>query len=294
MGTGLTGLLWLPMAVCVGCMGAAHAAGAKPEQLEKALELKRKQTAATQAAQDAKRKAVGNWWRCLGRSISTIQKYGPGGYSTTDAAHDALRDAFAWDAAQNRMVFHAEGARPSFCSGAVYAAMLYALAQWDSANEPRKISPAAWQALLPRRVADGEGAWGQANANGPGLAVLVHRLGAGVSFTDASLARPGDFMKIWWNDKVGASERGHLVILVKDMGDSVRVWSSNQATADSPGGFGFRTFSKSSIKRVLYTRITNPAAFNNAPKAGTDEWLMSLLKQDVGWEECLRRAGARK
>ncbi len=188
-----------------------------------------------------------------------------------------------------RLSFNPSGARPSFCSGAVYAAVLSALIRWDAAQPRRCISPEAWQALAPGRVPDGVGAWGYANANGPGFALLVHRLGAGVSFTDWAKARPSDIVKIWWNDALGGEERGHLAILVKDEGESVRIWSSNQPTGGAADGFGFKTYPKSAIRRVLFTRITAPAAFNRAPALGEDAWLRSLMKSCTTWEECARR-----
>ncbi len=234
-----------------------------------------------------------SWTRCLGDAITGINQQGAGAYSTEDAAHEALELAFSWNERLKRPVFNQAGARPSFCSGAVYAALLSALIRWDAAQPRRVISAEAWQALLPHHVRDGVGPWGCANANGPGFAVLVHRLGAGVNFTDWKLARPGDVMKIWWNDFIGADERGHLVILVRDKGDTVQFWSSNKPREGQAGGFGFRTVPKSVIRRVLFTRITNPAAFNKAPSLGEDSWLMGLMQQNVSWEDCARRCGIR-
>ncbi len=263
---------------------AATASGASP--------LRLRQTEAGRQQQEVQQAAV--WRKALQAAITEIHRHGSGGYSTADAAHEALYRSFNWHERTGRLVFTPAGARPSFCSGAVYAATLSALARWDAAQPRRRISAEAWQALAPQRVPDGVGAWGWANANGPGFAMLVHKLGAGVSFTDWAQARPSDVMKIWWNDAIGADERGHLVILVRDEGDSVRVWSSNQPTEGAAGGFGFRTYPKSAIRRVLFTRITTPAAFNRAPSIGEDEWLMQLMKRNVSWEECARRCGLRR
>ena len=271
--------------MCVGAvslLGAAVGWCATPQQLKRVRGLKTRQSAAAVAQQQV----YAEWWHALQAAIVEIHKGGAGGYSTQDAAHDALSAAFVWNERLRLPVFNARGARPSFCSGAVYAAVLSGLIRWDARHRQRCISEEAWQALLPTRVADGVGAWGCANANGPGFAVLVHRLGAGVSFTDWRRARPADVMKIWWTDKIGRSERGHLVILVRDEGDSVRVWGSHMARDGAAGGYGFRTIPKSDIARVLFTRITNPAAFNNAPKIGEDAWLGELLQRDVSWEEC--------
>lgn len=231
------------------------------------------------------------WWKAVQSSILDIQKAGAGSYGTSDAAKQALVDSFHWDERLARPRFMPEKARPSFCSGAVYMAVLSGLLKWEEANRKRSISGAAWQALLPRMVADGIGPWGYANANGPGFAMLVHRLGAGVNFTDWSKARPSDVMKIWWNDSIGASERGHLVILVQDEGETIRYWSSNTPKDGQPGGYGIRRVPKSSIKRVLFTRITKPDAFNNAPRLKDDPWLTELMNRNVTWEDCAPRCG---
>lgn len=233
------------------------------------------------------------WWKALQASVTDLQKLGAGSYSTSDAAKEALTQAFGWNELYKRPLFMPEKARPSFCSGAVYMAVLSGLLKWEEGNKRRRISPDAWKALLPRNVADGISPWGYANANGPGFAMLVHRLGAGVNFTDWEKARPSDIMKIWWNDAIGGAERGHLVILVKDEGDSVRVWSSHMAQDGKPGGYGLRTYRKSTIKRVLFTRITNPAAFNNAPRLKDDPWLTGLMKNSTTWEECAPRCGVK-
>lgn len=231
------------------------------------------------------------WWKALQAAILDIQKYGTGDYSTSDRAKEALVSSFHWDERRKRPHFEAREARPSFCSSAVYVAVLSGLLKWEEANGRRAISPEAWQALLPQLVKDGIGPWGYANANGPGFAMLVHRLGAGVNFTEWEKAKPSDIMKIWWNDAIGATERGHLVILVQDKGDSVRVWSSNQARDGQAGGYGLRDIPKSAIRRVLFTRITNPAAFNNAPRLKDDPWLTELMTRTVRWEDCAPRCG---
>lgn len=231
------------------------------------------------------------WWKALQAAILDIQKHGAGDYSTSDRAKQALVSSFHWDERLKRPRFEAQEARPSFCSSAVYVAVLSALLKWEEANHRRALSPDAWQALLPQLVKDGIGPWGYANANGPGFAMLVHRLGAGVNFTEWEKAKPSDIMKIWWNDAIGAQERGHLVILVQDKGDTVRVWSSNQARDGQPAGYGLRDIPKSAIRRVLFTRITNPAAFNNAPRLKDDPWLTELMTRNVTWADCAPRCG---
>ena len=236
---------------------------------------------------------VSPWWKSVRRAITEIQRGGAGGYSTEERAKEALVASFLWNEQLKRPRFNPLTARPSFCSGAVYVALLSGLLRWEEENRRRVISPEAWQALLPKLVADGVGPWGYANANGPGFALLVHRLGAGVNFTDWKLARPADVMKIWWTDEIGGRERGHLVILVKDKGDSVLVWSSHMARDGQLGGYGVRDIPKSAIKRVLFSRITNPAAFGRAHRLPDEPWLTAQLTQSVSWEECCRRCGVR-
>lgn len=229
------------------------------------------------------------WWKSMQHSIMSMQRLGPGGYSTSDHAKQALVDSFSWNEQLQRPCFTPLVARPSFCSSAVWIATLSALIDWEERNHRRVISAEAWQALMPRMVKDGEGPWGYANANGPGFALLVHRLGAGVNFTDWAKARPSDVLKIWWNDHIGGRERGHLVILVKDEGESACVWSSHVARDGQPAGYGLRRIPKSAMKRVLFTRITRPAAFNRAHKLPDDSWLTHLMTQDTTWAECVRR-----
>lgn len=230
------------------------------------------------------------WWKSMQSAIMAIQRHGPGNYSTEDYAKQALVDSFQWNEQQGRPVFRPLTARPSFCSAAVWAATLSALMHWEEQNH-RAISPEAWQALLPRMVKDGEGPWGYANANGPGFALLVHRLGAGINFTDWNRARPSDVLKIWWTDRIGGRERGHLVVLVKDEGETACVWSAHIARDGQPAGYGLRRIPKSAMKRVLFTRITRPAAFANAAALQDEPWLTGLMTRDTTWAECVRRCG---
>ncbi len=236
-------------------------------------------------------RATHPWWKSVQSAIMSMQRLGPGGYSTDDGAKQALVDSFTWNAQLKRPAFNPRVARPSFCSSAVWVATLSALVHWETQNRYRAISPAAWQALMPRLNKDGEGPWGYANANGPGFALLVHRLGAGVNFTDWKQARPSDVLKIWWNEHIGGRERGHLVILVKDEGETACVWSSHLARDGQPAGYGLRRIPKSAMKRVLFTRITRPAAFNRAHKLPDEPWLTELMQEDTTWAECVRRCG---
>ena len=155
----------------------------------------------------------------------------------------ALHLSFQMLPGDERPQFNPATATPSFCSSATYAVLLRALLNWDMRH---RISQAAWRNLKPYVGIpdelnptglfqdDGVGCWGRANANGPGVGVLVHDLDAGYSFTafrgavaDSvketptepyltaeqwaahpiwKRARPGDVMKIFWNRH---DTRGH-------------------------------------------------------------------------------------
>lgn len=228
-----------------------------------------------------------SWTRALNTSIDEIERYGPGGYATDNAALTAFINSFRRDERSGRLRFNAAGARPSFCSSAVYAAMLSALIRWD--EKRGAISAAAWEALRPKRAGDGVGPWGYANANGPGFALLVHELGAGISFTEVSRAQTWDVLKLWWTDAIGLTENGHLAMFVRDEGDSIRIWSSNMPLDGASNGYGFKSVPKRRIKHMLFTRITHPEAFAKASAIGKSDWLASLLRRNVTWEECCRK-----
>lgn len=145
--------------------------------------------------------------------------------------------------------FNPREAQPSFCSSATYAVLVKALLIWDKNGA---ISTAAWRNMKPYLGVkdelnpegigqdDGVGIWGRANANGPGLAVLVHELDAGYSFTafrgalnDSVKETPGeqyltdeqwrnhpvwrqavrgDLMKIFWNRNESRGHDGGAII----------------------------------------------------------------------------------
>ena len=85
--------------------------------------------------------------------------------------------------------------------------------------------------------------------------------------------------------------RGHLGILVKDEGESACVWSAHTARDGQPAGYGLRRIPKTAMKRVLFTRITRPAAFTNAAALQDEPWLTGLMTRDTTWAECVRRCG---
>ncbi|MFC7337324.1 hypothetical protein ACFQY0_09070 [Haloferula chungangensis] len=196
---------------------------------------------------------------------------GGGGYDGSDATKNLLHGAC--NLTDGRFQVEANRAKPSFCSGATYLVLLEALGSGSDA-------------LLPEiDQQDGHGVFGRWNSNGPGSAKLVADLAAGRNFTSWDEAQPGDFLKIWWTDKIGGRERGHLVVYLGHDAKSVRFWSSNQ-----PGGYGTKSVPRSDCKRVLFTRITRPERFAAADKLpAVDPWLARMLREDFSWKEVVAK-----
>lgn len=194
-----------------------------------------------------------------------------GGYDGSDATKNLL--AGACSLTSGAIGVNANRAKPSFCSGATYLVLLEALGRGS-------------EALLPEiDHQDGHGVFGRWNSNGPGSAKLVADLRAGRNFTSWDLAQPGDFLKIWWTDRIGGRERGHLVVYLGHDADRVRFWSSNQ-----PDGYGTKSAPRGDCRRVLFTRITRPerfAAAKNLP--AVDPWLARMLREDFSWEEVVSK-----
>ena len=177
------------------------------------------------------RASATDWNECVLAAVDSFPERGgyyTGGRPNADFSKttiQALNEAFQMDSADNRPSFTPALAQPSFCSSATYAVLIKALLMWDTGNN---ISREAWENMRPLATEDdGFGFWGRANANGPGLGVLVHELGAGNSiaaFRGAysernresdnerylsdeewaadsvwDKAMPGDFMKLFWN-----------------------------------------------------------------------------------------------
>ena len=138
------------------------------------------------------------WQQAVLTAISTFPEHG--GYYTGGRPNDlfakttwrGLHDAYQMTASDERPQFDPWQAQPSFCSSATYSVLIKALLIWDTRH---RIKREAWINMKPRvGIADefnpeglgqddGVGFWGRANANGPGLGVLVHELKAGYSFT---------------------------------------------------------------------------------------------------------------
>ena len=183
-----------------------------------------------------------SWQQAVLTAIESFPEHG--GYYTGGRPNalfpkttwQGLHEAYQMTANDKRPQFDPMLAQPSFCSSATYAVLIKALLIWDTKH---RIQREAWVNMKPRvGIADefnpegigqddGVGFWGRANANGPGLGVLVRELGAGYSFTAYRGAKsernketpderyltddewcvldiwqravPGDLMKIFWN-----------------------------------------------------------------------------------------------
>jgi hypothetical protein len=211
-----------------------------------------------------------------------------GGYATTLVARDAMQAAVAWE--DGKPALRPAKAQPSFCSGATYLTFVVALAQAQRAGAVH-LTPETWRALIVEGQADGEGVWGRWNANGPGTARLFYETGAGTNFTDIQKAKPGDFLKIFWNDNIGASEKGHSVIFAatgqENGEETVSFWSSN-----SPGGYGNKTVPRSKIKRMIFSRLEHPERLEEVSKLPPrDAFLASLEEKTVSALDAAKAVG---
>lgn len=207
-----------------------------------------------------------------------------GGYSLGSDAAKALLQSTAW--VNGTLNVLPEKAKPSFCSGATYLVFLKALNAALLHESP--IDPALLKKLLITGQADGVGPWGRWNSNGPGTARLAHELQLGKNFDDWSEAKPGDFMKIFWNANIGKSESGHSVVflgLKREGGkDYVEFWSSN-----TPGGMGAKKVEKSKVIRVIFTRIQEiPRIAELARLPAKDQYLAEMLTRASTPEEMSR------
>lgn len=184
-----------------------------------------------------------------------------------------------------------EKAQPSFCSGATYLVFLGVVSELQT-NYRLALPEEASKALLVKRQVDGVGIWGRWNSNGPGTAKVFHDLGVGINFTDFAKAQPGDFMKIWWNDGIGSTERGHSVIYLgsskeQDGTEVVKFWSSNLEV-----GFSEKTIPKSKIVRVLFSRLEDPSRLAEVTKLpAKDDYLADMLNRPSTEKEMFEVCG---
>jgi hypothetical protein len=206
--------------------------------------------------------------RLVLESIATMPQQG--GYSTLGGANQQLQRAVITSDGALRV--EASRAIPSYCSEATYLVFLKTLARLQ--KQGLALAPETLKALRPAGQADGSGIWGRWNANGPGTARLFHELGLGPNFTDLNKARPGDFMKVFWTDQIGATEHGHSVVFLGTESRNgislLRFWSSNLHE-----GYGEKTVPQSRIRRMLFSRLENPENINR-PLIDRDIYLSRL------------------
>lgn len=127
-------------------------------------------------------------------------------------------------------------------------------------------------------------------------------------------AQPGDFLKLFWNrndndsdsgaiigcnDVAGDDqERGHSVVFLgyEPNGD-IRYWSSNGPGKDNTKlGYSIATCPRTRVQRIVVTRITEPAKFDNArtmPPTSENAFLSGLNgKRHATTDEMKRHIGA--
>jgi hypothetical protein len=211
-----------------------------------------------------------------------------GGYSASNAATANLQAAVRVSA--GRLTITPRVAVPSYCSGATYLVFVQAVEQLNGGTAIA--SPLAEQ-LAVKGQPDGVGVWGRWNANGPGTACLFRELDLGSNFTSWNSAKPGDFMKIFWNPNVGRHEHGHSAIFLgvtQDNGvEMVHFWSSN-----IPNGFGEKAVPKTKIASVIFSRLQNAqniqrALYTLSPR---NVYLGNLISKDSSLAEALQESGA--
>ncbi|MEO8207157.1 MAG: hypothetical protein ABI615_13330 [Chthoniobacterales bacterium] len=212
-----------------------------------------------------------------------------GGYSASHAATEHLKSAIAANAAG--LEVNPTHATPSYCSGATYLVFLKTLHALSQQGE-LTLSPETTAALLVKGQRDGQGVWGRWNANGPGTPVLFEELHLGKNFTDIHEAKPGDFMKIFWSDKVGSREHGHSVIFLGLENHEgryfVRFWSSN-----IPSGYGEKSVPASRIVHAIFSRLEHPQNISGATALPPmDSYLASLVSGESSFAEAKRKTNA--
>lgn len=274
----------LPAAICVLTLAltGCHVFAKKSE------DPKKEKSAKTPSSKSPGSKSKTAPWNEAILNAIQIMPQG-GGYSIGKDAFDALRQAVHWGE-EDKPEILPKAARPAFCSGATYVVLLITLAQ-EQFQGRISLVPDVWRELMVENQRDGEGAWGRWNANGPGTARLFFETGAGRNFTAWEEARAGDFLKIFWNDSIGAAEKGHSVVFLgvetENGEEKVSYWSSNE-----PDGYGVKTIARSKIRRAVFSRLETPnklSALLKLPKV--DPLLAGLVEKTTSPEEAAKAIG---
>ena len=209
------------------------------------------------------------------------------GYDASQRAVDRLAASVTISKDGNSIEQDLSVAKANFCSGATYLVFLRVVEELRRTGG-LNLSPKVLARYANLGVADGEEIFGRWNANGPGTAKLFAELRCGTNFTSYAKARPGDFMKIWWNTEIGSKERGHLVVYLGkttlDGKDAIRFWSSN-----IPDGYGVKTVSETKIKRVLFSRLDKFKRLKDAGKlSAKNVFLAEMLRKRFTWDQVVR------
>ena len=191
----------------------------------------------------------------------------------------------------SRLLIDPTQATPSFCSCATYLVFLTVLDNLQRAGRIPLDEVTLSALLVQDPQPDGAGVWGRWNANGPGTARLFFETGLGRNFTSFDAAQPGDFLKIFWNDEIGARESGHSVVYLgivkRPEGEFVRYWSSN-----IPRGFGLAEVPRQRIRRAVFSRLEHPEFIRRAASLeGRDAYLAAMLKRSSTGEELAQMVG---
>ncbi len=226
---------------------------------------------------------------CNALVLEQVNKMPHGGrYSISRFAKIRLQSSAHFES--GKFFFLPSGASPSFCSGATYLVFIRTIEKLRERGQ-LQLDYATLNQLIIRDQRDGEGIWGRWNANGPGTARLFHELGLGRNFPDFAQAKPGDFMKIFWNKQVGRRESGHSAIFIgmENRGGEqyVRYWSSN-----IPSGYGEKSVPRKKIAYAIFSRLETPAnlsRINQAPSV--DRYLASLLRKKSSFAEANAKSG---
>lgn len=195
--------------------------------------------------------------------------------------------------------------RYSFCSSATYLLFCDVIAELQKQGKIASVfelnrelvDVGDYRDVIAGKL-DGVGIFGQWNADGPGTAVLFKRLGLGRNFLGYEHAKPGDFLKIFWNSSIGAGERGHLVVYLgeSEKGNAIRVWSSNTQNDDGSSGYGTMWIEKSRIERALFTRLESPENLEKwlrfGPEEKSSDYLIRIRSTGSSVEELIQVTGA--
>jgi hypothetical protein len=225
--------------------------------------------------------------------LEIIKGMPKGGGYTLSTSELQLPDIAVNDAGNGQWEMTVKDGMPSHCTSATYTVFAHLIAVLHNSGRiplsQLDLQSVAINRTLPdgRSRMEGEGLFGIFNSNGAGAAALVKHTGTGVSFRDDhfAYARPGDFLKLFWNENVGASESGHQVVYLghkTEKGrDFVCFWASQrQKTKKRAGGteplyfpmvegekvvngYGQVCRPREDIKAMVFTRITCMERFSD-------------------------------